>query len=1180
MQSVQLYIGDTRIDLFEDETISLTQSIQDVRDISKVFTDFSQTFSVPASRNNNKLFKHYYNYHIDNGFDARKKASGKIELNSKKFRDGKIRLDGVNLKHGIPYAYKITFFGNTVNLKDLLSEDNLASLDWLNNFSLDYDADTVLSALQNAGGLVETIDGIDYKIIAPLITHTRRPIYDSNRPAEEGSMNLYPSGTTLQGLPYDELKYGLPVKAIVKAIEESGYGIKFSSHFFNEENLHYSNLYMWLHRKKGKVFEGLEITHQVKTFPTNLSELIGVACYPDRLLVFNSPQGVSYTLRVESDNSEPYTVIIKRDGQVFKSVTAEGGLILETSGVLTNSSTGYSVFIQTKTAITQLDAEWQITSIQYPENYTYVATPESVGLTQNFIITEQIPEMKIIDFLTGLFKMFNLTAYEKDGIIEVKTLDEYYSSSYNIDVSSTEISSDSTVLTADIASEIKPLRDITNYIDVEAHTVDAALPFKEIVFEYEGLGTKLAENHNQTFNQGWGTGDYDGGGVFDAGGDTYKVTAPFEHMKYERLLDYDDITATTVQVGWFVDDNDDAYFGKPLLFYPVLINTLTIPETVTAIRFLTESSYYDIVQYNIPSNSLYVDSSESKDNINFNLELNEFTYSDDFTDTLFEKYYKTYITDVFDAKLRLSKYKAYFDLRFLLNYELSDKVQILDRIYRINSIVTNLQTGESSLELLNIGSAETVIITEGCTADGTSIFADSTDVTADLACGTPIPLPTTTTTTTLPTTTTTTLATTTTTVATTTVATTTLAPTTTIATTTTCTPNGTLLGTYCAGQDLWGTYANGSCGTYTALIEANSPSCAVTTSTTTEAPCTQRITYSQIPELFIPVGTSVDINLDNFFTQLDGQPLTYYADGISPYLASITVNGNILTVTANDNNQCGISPQLYAQAFDGVPENCSLIGWIDHNVTGCVAATTTTTTPPTTIAPTVPTGTIQNVYIGSTNSTAQYEVFTLDAYQVYIDFTVNVTGGGTYSDRTAVPELNGQTASWFISWLDDIDATAGGTVTAYLVATSQLNGPEYTLDSTTIILPDLSGDSEPCGSETSYQGGQSFPTEYQVNLGTDTGDVILDFNANTIPDKFIVVFDGVEVINTGYRGAASEQSDLDAELISRGLPTETIQGTGQGTASFNKTTSTTTATIKVFAPLDQTAWTVTLNCPA
>ena len=47
MQQVQLFIKDTsgvyqRIDLFKDETISLTQSIQNIKDISKVFTDFTK----------------------------------------------------------------------------------------------------------------------------------------------------------------------------------------------------------------------------------------------------------------------------------------------------------------------------------------------------------------------------------------------------------------------------------------------------------------------------------------------------------------------------------------------------------------------------------------------------------------------------------------------------------------------------------------------------------------------------------------------------------------------------------------------------------------------------------------------------------------------------------------------------------------------------------------------------------------------------------------------------------------------------------------------------------------------------------------------------------------------------------------------------------------------------------
>ena len=40
-----------------------------------------------------------------------------------------------------PYAYRVTFFGNTVDLKDVLGEDKLDALDWLNNFTIDYSND-------------------------------------------------------------------------------------------------------------------------------------------------------------------------------------------------------------------------------------------------------------------------------------------------------------------------------------------------------------------------------------------------------------------------------------------------------------------------------------------------------------------------------------------------------------------------------------------------------------------------------------------------------------------------------------------------------------------------------------------------------------------------------------------------------------------------------------------------------------------------------------------------------------------------------------------------------------------------------------------------------------------------------------------------------------------------------
>ena len=68
MQNIQLYIEGNRMDMFKNESVSLTQTIQNVRDIAKVFTNFTKTFSLPASKDNNKVFEHYYNYNIERWF--------------------------------------------------------------------------------------------------------------------------------------------------------------------------------------------------------------------------------------------------------------------------------------------------------------------------------------------------------------------------------------------------------------------------------------------------------------------------------------------------------------------------------------------------------------------------------------------------------------------------------------------------------------------------------------------------------------------------------------------------------------------------------------------------------------------------------------------------------------------------------------------------------------------------------------------------------------------------------------------------------------------------------------------------------------------------------------------------------------------------------------------------------
>ena len=60
-----------RLDLFDDESVTITDSLKNVKDIGKVFTPFSQQFNVPASKHNSKIFRHYEDFDIINSFDAR-----------------------------------------------------------------------------------------------------------------------------------------------------------------------------------------------------------------------------------------------------------------------------------------------------------------------------------------------------------------------------------------------------------------------------------------------------------------------------------------------------------------------------------------------------------------------------------------------------------------------------------------------------------------------------------------------------------------------------------------------------------------------------------------------------------------------------------------------------------------------------------------------------------------------------------------------------------------------------------------------------------------------------------------------------------------------------------------------------------------------------------------------------
>ena len=766
MNKVVLYIKDAdnvfqTVDLFEDETISVTSKIQDIRDISKVFTDFSQTFTLPASKKNNKIFRHFYNYFISVGeFDARKKVDARLEVNYIPFRAGKIFLNGVKMKENKPFAYNVTFFGNTVTLKDVLGDDELESLTWLDNFKYDYTSPNTKTRL--ISNLNQTVNGVvKYDpLIVPLVTHTKRLYFNSDTSHSantiSGDLHYFDSqGNTHNkdvALQFDDLKPAIRLLYIIEAIEDKYPDIQFTRDFFDSEafagdgTTANRGLYMWLSREKGRIGGDDE------TVETTLSNFYIIS--GDALSSFETPTysgsitpsfissggdtnsvlrvqtwidtgsfktadryNIVLDLTVTTTSSGPYNVKMintldnnnvlgsfdNQSGSQTLSLTLNpsgfpGPASLQDYGVkfLIDSEGGFQADFSLR--IRQQRKDTSIAS--YVTIFDGNHEPDSITATASGEIrpTERIPKMKTIDFLTGLFKMFNLTSYLVDdltdndyGKIRVLPLDDYYNDNPKI-------------------------FDISKYVDSSETDIESTIPFSEIEFKNKEPKTLLMLNHEEVNNEVFGDSIFHPQGIDR--GKPYKIETPFEHFKFERLIDENTAGIGTTDIQWgysagdnFKPDNDaepqptanyDSVLTAPFLFYGIRITGLSGDDRIN----WNGVAHEGLTSYWKPSNTVENGTSSVPPDFTINFddeddEWNQINYGGN-TNSLFKKFYETYILDAFDAKKRIFKLAAHLPNSILLNYKLNDRFQIADKVFTINSIDTNLKTGESKLELLNV----------------------------------------------------------------------------------------------------------------------------------------------------------------------------------------------------------------------------------------------------------------------------------------------------------------------------------------------------------------------------------------------------------------------------------------------------------------------------------------------
>jgi hypothetical protein len=439
---VKLYIGDTRLDLFQDENIEVTSSITNSSDITKNTTDYSKDFTVPATNINNQVFKHYYNANIDNTFDARIKVDGRIELDGIPYKSGKWRLEKVNVKKGYPSSYTIVFFGSLVSLVDLVGDDLLSDLD-LSDYDHLYNSDNVEDGLTD--GLF--FDGFTPQIVYNLLAK-KRYIYDSdvtNTTQTDALSNIAVTGTS-NGVVWNDLRPSIRLKAIIDAIETK-YNIVFSNDFFGR--FEFTQLYLWLNNEassksiqQSQKINFSSIVPTVNNFDLPTDTWTGTTSYGN----ISSFNFFNYNLAITPSvgfESIPYVIVIKNFDQEVLRVSRVGTASTPTIQLLTTAPTdfSYTFFIETNDAFS-FSANLFIDDLNNVSSVSGSVSASTQSVLPTFEINKNIPKMKVIDFLTGLFKIFKLVVFQEGNEIYINTLKDYYQEG--------------------------TLRDVTRYIDFES----------------------------------------------------------------------------------------------------------------------------------------------------------------------------------------------------------------------------------------------------------------------------------------------------------------------------------------------------------------------------------------------------------------------------------------------------------------------------------------------------------------------------------------------------------------------------------------------------------------------------------------------------------------------------------------------------------------------------------------
>ena len=653
MRQVQVYIEGQKIELFEDEQINVTSSVQNINDISKVFTDFSQSFTVPASTVNNQIFQHFYQTDVDSTIDHNIRRNALIEIDLTTFRRGKIQIEKANVKNGMPENYQLTFYGEIRTLKDLFGEDKLNQLDF-NALEFAYNGTNVYNRITDLT--------TDYDVRYPLIASNR--VWTYHHGSEDITQNAH-------AIRYDELFPAVKINKIFGEIENK-YGVTFTGTFLTDPRFtkcflygKNTNEYTFLTESTNVVIDQVTATVIEDNTLPNPADLTYTNIYQDEINVLFAQDVQFSVISFEVLNQSTigtWYIDVFQDGNYYQSI--EGN----TTGVFGNISfqnvSGLDTTLTFKMKATvamnvDMLINYQITGVNGLSNYAQISTVQTV-LAGNVSINSTLPDMKVGDFFSGVLKEFNATCVAtSENTFEILPLEDWYSQGAIVDITDTDIDS----------------------IDIERIKL-----YKKIAFKYQQSESFVNRNFFKISNSEYGNMEYQ----FAYDGDEYTIEVPFENLLFTRSIDNSNNYAV---LGYCLNESYNAYTPKPMLLY---LYGESNDLSSHPIKFYNGTTHQNINSFAQFGQDLSYQN--EKYSLNFGAE-NSVIHEETIQQGLYAEYYFPYLVNLFNLKNRLVHVKTNLPVSLLTNLQLNDRLIIRDKRYIINEMKSNLTTGQVDFSL-------------------------------------------------------------------------------------------------------------------------------------------------------------------------------------------------------------------------------------------------------------------------------------------------------------------------------------------------------------------------------------------------------------------------------------------------------------------------------------------------